>query len=125
MVTSASSGASPASAISFAPAPALRMLSAMDGITLPPELDQFATEAVASGRYGSRDDVVAAGLSLLRQADAEVTGFFGSLDDAQMAAFAASLDAAEAEGERLGFATIEEVMRETDAQLEEMARRRR
>ena len=52
-----------------------------------------------------------------------MTGFFGSLDDAEMAAFAASLDAAEAEGERLGFATIEEVMRETDLVVVTIARR--
>ena len=99
-------------AISFPLAPALLMISAMDG-SLPPGLEQFATEAVASGRFESHDDALAAGLVLLQDTDAEV------------AAFVASLDAAKEEGERLGFATIEEVMRETDAQLEEMARRRR
>ena len=80
---------------------------------LPPELEQFAADAVASGRFGSRDEMVVAAVALLRQ------------EDAELAAFAESLDAAEAEGERLGFATLEEVMRETDVQLEELARKRR
>ena len=112
-------------AISFPMAPALLMISLMDGVVLPPELDQFATEAVASGRYGSRGEVIAAGLSMLRDADTSVTSFFGSLDDTQMAAFATSLDVAEAEGEKLGFATIDEVVRETDVLLEDIARRPR
>ena len=112
-------------AISFPMAPAQLMISLMDGAILPPELDQFATEAVTSGRYGSRDEVIAAGLSMLRDADTAVTSFFGSLDDTQMAAFATSLDVAEAEGEKLGFATIDEVMRETDVLLEDMARQPR
>ena len=106
-------------------APALLMISLMDGAVLPPELDQFATEAVAAGRYGSRDEVIAAALTMLRDADTSVTSFFGSLGDTQMAAFATSLDVAEAEGEQLGFATIDEVMRETNVLLEDMARRPR
>jgi hypothetical protein len=39
--------------------------------------------------------------------------------DAELAAFVVSLDAAKAEGERDGFFTIEEVMREADAIIEE------
>lgn len=39
----------------------------MDGVTLPPELEEFAAEAVASGRYRDRADVVAAGLGLLQR----------------------------------------------------------
>ena len=112
-------------AISFPTAPAPLMISPMDGAILSPELDQFATEAVASGRYGSRDEVIAAGLSMLRDADIAVTSFFGSLDDTQMSAFVRSLDAAEAAGEELGFATIDEVVRETDVLLEDMARQSR
>ena len=111
-------------AISFPLGPALPMILSMDGITLPPELDQFATEAVASGRYRSRDEVIAAGLSLLQEADAAVTGFFESLDDAEVAAFAASLEAAEAEGERIGFRSIDDVMRDTDLLLDELDRQR-
>ena len=98
-------------AISFPLAPALPMLSIMDG-SLPPGLEQFATDAVASGRFESHDDALAAGLVLLREEDAEV------------ASFVASLDAAKEEGERLGFRSIEEVMRKADALLDELDRAR-
>lgn len=97
----------------------------MDGTALPPELDRFAVEAVASGRYASRDEVIAAGLSLLRDADAEMASFIGSLDAAELTAFGASLDAAEAEGERLGFRSVDDVMRDADLMLDELDRRRR
>ena len=40
---------------------------AMDNVTLPAELERFAAEAVASGRYRDVSDVVAAGVSLLRR----------------------------------------------------------
>ena len=40
---------------------------AMDNVTLPPELERFATEAVAAGRYRDVSDVVAAGVSLLQR----------------------------------------------------------
>jgi putative addiction module CopG family antidote len=36
-------------------------------VNLPPELERFATEAVASGRYRTVADVVAAGVTLLRR----------------------------------------------------------
>lgn len=39
----------------------------MDVVPLPPELERFADEAVASGRYRDRAEVVAAGLSLLQR----------------------------------------------------------
>jgi putative addiction module CopG family antidote len=39
----------------------------MDNVTLPPELERFATEAVAAGRYRNVSDVVAAGVSLLQR----------------------------------------------------------
>ena len=39
----------------------------MDNVTLPPELERFATEAVAAGRYRDVSDVVAAGVSLLQR----------------------------------------------------------
>ena len=42
-----------------------------DDVTLPPELERFAEEAVAAGRYRDLSDVVAAGVSLLRRAEAE------------------------------------------------------
>lgn len=39
----------------------------MDNVTLPPELERFATEAVAAGRYRDVSEVVAAGVSLLQR----------------------------------------------------------
>jgi len=38
----------------------------MDGMNLPPELERFAKEAVAAGRYRDVAELVAAGVSLLR-----------------------------------------------------------
>ena len=64
----------------------------MDKVTLPPELERFA-----AGRYRDVSDVVAAGVSLRQQAEAA------------RAAFNASLEEAEAESERLGFLTVDEV----------------
>jgi len=84
----------------------------MTTVTLTPEQERFAAEAVAQGRYRDVDEVVQAGLALLQQAQAEV------------AAFVASLEEAQAEGERDGFLTIEEVEREIDAIIEAAERRR-
>ena len=42
---------------------------AMDDITLPPELEQFAEAAVAAGRYRNVSAVVAAGVRLLQRQD--------------------------------------------------------
>lgn len=64
---------------------------------LPPELEQFATEEVAAGRYRDLDDVVRAGLSLLRQRAQARSGLL------------ASVLAAREEGDRLGTLTGEEV----------------
>lgn len=86
------------------------MIRGMDDVTLPPELERFAAEAVAAGRYRDTAEVVRAGVDLLRQRDAA------------RAAFVASLDAAVAEGERDGFFSIEEVEREMDEVIAEVAR---
>ena len=67
--------------------------------TLPPDLERFATEAVAAGRYRTVAEVVAVGVSLLQR------------QEAARAEFVASLEAAEAEGEREGFLTADEVCR--------------
>ena len=69
----------------------------MDQVTLPPDLQQFADEAVASGRYRDASDVVRAGLALLRDSEAELADFVRSLEEARL------------EGERDGFLTVEEV----------------
>jgi putative addiction module CopG family antidote len=89
------------------------MLESMNAVTLPPDLERFADEVIAKGRFRDVDEVVRAGVSLLQRAEAE------------RAAFEASLDNAIAEGERDGFLTLDEVMRDADALLEEMANSRK
>jgi len=79
----------------------------MESVTLPPELERFATEAVAAGRYRDLSAVVTAGMRLLQR------------QDEARAAFAASLNEAIATGEREGFFSIEDVEREMDAVIAE------
>ena len=81
----------------------------MDGMTLPPELERFAEDAIAAGHYRDLAEVVAAGLSLLKRQEAARTAFVTSLDDAL------------ADGERAGFLTIEEVERDMDDAIAEVA----
>jgi putative addiction module CopG family antidote len=83
----------------------------MNAVTLPPDLEHFAEDiGVAKGRFRNVAEVVRAGMTLLRRAEAE------------RAKFVVSLDGAIAEGERDGFLTVDEVMRDADALLEEMIR---
>ncbi len=84
----------------------------MSTVGLPAELERFVTEAVTSGRYRDISEVIAAGLSLLQRAEAA------------RAAFNTSLEEAEAEGERGGFYTIEEVHREINDLIDELDRAR-
>ena len=68
----------------------------MDTVTLPPDLERFATEAVAAGRYRTVSDVVAAAVTLLQrheQARAELL---------------ASVLAAKEESDRDGYLTGDE-----------------
>ena len=80
----------------------------MDAVALPPELERFAAEAIAAGRYRDESDLLAAGVSLLQRTQA------------QREQLLASVMAAEAKGEQNGFLTIDEVMRDADAFIEEM-----
>jgi putative addiction module CopG family antidote len=88
------------------------MICVMDGVTLPPELERFATEAVAAGRYRDVSEVVQAGLSLLRRAETEVAEFVASLEEAR------------AEGQRDGFLTAEQVEQRVRVAIEDAAARR-
>ena len=82
----------------------------MDHVTLPPDLERFAEETVAAGRYRTVSDALAAGLRLLqRQEEAR-------------AKFNASLEDAEAESERLGFCTLEEIHTEMIGIIDEARR---
>ena len=82
----------------------------MDSVTLPPELEQFAAEAVAKGRFRDVSEVVAAGVDLLRRGETEVAEFVRTLEDAQ------------AEAEREGSWDANDVHREMAVMLDEMAR---
>jgi putative addiction module CopG family antidote len=66
----------------------------MEILTLPPELERFAAETVAAGRYRDFSDVVAAGIGMLRRTE-----------DAR-AKLLQSVQAAERKGELNGFLTI-------------------
>jgi putative addiction module CopG family antidote len=83
----------------------------MNAVTLPPELERYADEAIAAGRFRDRDEVVAAGLRLLRQADNEVAAFVASLEDAR------------AEAERDGWISLDEMTDDMDRVMREMADR--
>ncbi len=84
----------------------------MDDITLTPDLERFAAEAVAAGRYRDMSEVVQAGLSLLKQTEAEVANFVASLDEAR------------AEGERDGFLTATQVESRVRAAIAKVTARR-
>lgn len=81
-------------------------------LTLPPDLESFAAEAVAAGRYRDVAEVVRTGVRLLRQAEAEVANFVASLEEAQ------------AEGERDGFLTAEQVEHRVRAAIADVVTRR-
>ncbi len=55
----------------------------MDGIALPPDLEQFAAQEVAAGRYRDLDEVVRAGVGLLRQRAAAKAELLASVLAAQ------------------------------------------
>ena len=74
----------------------------MESVFLPPDLERFAAEAVASGRYRDISEVVAAGVSLLRQ------------QEQARAEFVASLEEAEAEAEREGWHSLDETLADMD-----------
>ena len=79
---------------------------AMDNVTLPPELERFAAEAVAAGRFRDVSDVVAAGVSLLQR------------QEQARAELLASVLAAKEESDQDGYLTGDEVaerVRETIA----------
>ncbi len=78
----------------------------MDSVTLPPELEQFAAEAVAAGRYRDTADVVRAGVDLLKRQEAARTAFVVSLDEAV------------AESDRDGWHSLDDVLAEMDEIIE-------
>ena len=81
------------------------MISAMDGISLPPELERFAADEVAAGRYRDTAEVVHAGLNLLKQRSQA------------RAELLASVLAAQEEGDRLGYLTGDELLARVETRL--------
>jgi putative addiction module CopG family antidote len=71
-------------------------------VKLPPALEAFAQDCVADGRYGDIDEVLSSGLRLLQGQEARKTAFMAMLKEA------------EAESERDGYFTIDDVMAEID-----------
>jgi Arc/MetJ-type ribon-helix-helix transcriptional regulator len=78
----------------------------MNDMTLPPELERFAAEAIAAGGYRDKAELFAAGVDLVRRLEAERT------------AFVASLEAAEADTEQNGTLSLDEVMADMDRIIE-------
>jgi putative addiction module CopG family antidote len=87
--------------------PSISYDRAMDNVTLPPELERFAAEAVAAGRYRDVSDVVAAGVSLLQR------------QEQARAELLASVLAARDEAERDGCVTGDEMVARVRARLAE------
>ena len=83
----------------------------MPNVSLTPELERFAEACVKSGRYNSVSEVARAGLRLLQQVEQQRRDFL------------TMLDAAEAEGERNGFLTLDEVMQDLDTVIESAVRK--
>ena len=82
----------------------------MSSVILPPDLESFATGAVASGRYRDMSEVLAAGVRLLQ------------LQEEARAAFVTSLEDAEAESERHGFRTLGDLDAEMTGIIDEARR---
>jgi putative addiction module CopG family antidote len=79
----------------------------MDNVTVPPELERFAAEAIAAGRYRDMAEVVTAGLSLLQR------------QEQARAELLASVLAAEQEAERAGCVSGDEMLARVRARLAE------
>jgi Arc/MetJ-type ribon-helix-helix transcriptional regulator len=79
----------------------------MHDVRLPADLERFTAGAIAPGHYRHRAEMVRAGLSLLRDPEADV------------AAFVAMLEAAQAEDERRGVISAADVEAEMTATLDQ------
>jgi antitoxin ParD1/3/4 len=83
----------------------------MEHVTLTPELERFAAEAVAAGRYRDLSEVIQAGLTLLQRSEAA------------RAELLASVLAAEAEADRDGYLSLEQVEAEMRSAIRSAVRR--
>jgi antitoxin ParD1/3/4 len=71
-------------------------------VHLTPELERFARECVAEGRYNNVSEVVRQGLRMLQDAEGRRRALAKTLDDAI------------AEAERDGYVTLDEVLADID-----------
>ncbi len=71
-------------------------------VHLTPELEKFARKCVKSGRYNNVSEVVRSGLRLLQEAEERKRQFMKTLQDA------------EAEADRVGTFTVEQVVANAD-----------
>ena len=81
----------------------------MSDVQLPPELERFAADAIAAGRYGSINEIVTAGVRLLQRADARRDELLRTVREA------------EAEADRDGCYSIEDVEADMRAAVAESA----
>jgi putative addiction module CopG family antidote len=79
----------------------------VDSVILPADLERYADDVAAAGRLRDRSEVVAAGLRLLRQSDAEVAAFSRWLEDAR------------ADSKRCGWLSLDEMTARMDQILRE------
>jgi antitoxin ParD1/3/4 len=75
-------------------------------VSLTPELERFAREVVAEGRYNNVSEVVRDGLRLLQDAAERRRAFTKSLEDAI------------AESDRDGYVSLDDALAEVDAIIE-------
>lgn len=54
----------------------------MDTVTAPPELEHFASEAIAAGRFRDMNELLRSGVGLLKRLEAERSAFVASLQEA-------------------------------------------
>lgn len=78
-------------------------------VHLTPELERFARECVAAGRYNNVSEVVRSALRLLQDSEERRREFLAMLHEA------------EAEAERTGTSTIDEVIADVDAIIDTKA----
>ena len=69
----------------------------MNHVILPPELEQFVAEAIASGRFRDTHEVIRTGVELLKR------------QEKARAELLASVLAAKQEAERVGYLSLDEV----------------
>jgi antitoxin ParD1/3/4 len=79
-------------------------------VHLTPELERFAREVVAEGRYNNVSEVVRQGLRMLQEAEERRRAFTKTLDDAV------------AEAERDGWISGEDALAEMDRVIDELER---